>query len=39
MILEVVASAIAIWLAVLKTREHFIKYPLRKRKGQKELEQ
>lgn len=38
MVLEIIASIIAIWLAALKTREHFIKYPLKKRTSNKEIE-
>lgn len=30
--MEVIVALVAIWLAVLKTREHFKKYPLRKEK-------
>ncbi|QCB28856.1 hypothetical protein CENDO_07910 [Corynebacterium endometrii] len=28
--LEIIVSAVVIWPAALKTREHFKKYPLRK---------
>lgn len=37
--IEIVGSIIAIWLAMLKTREHLKKYPLRKKEEPKEIEE
>lgn len=35
--IEIVGSIVAIWLAVLKTREHFKKYPITKKENPPEI--